>query len=154
MIDSIVFSPNIDWERGGKVMKKEWSKLIKEAKKVRKNAYAPHSKFKVGAALLTKSGNIYTGCNVENSSYGLSICAERSAICNAIANGEKEILAIAIVADTKMPTPPCGACRQFIQEFGKKSTIILTNPKGETKIFSQNQLLPYPFTYSMLKMRK
>src|SRR5208283_2236331 len=108
------------------------------------NAQAPYSKFKVGAAVLAKSGKIYTGCNVENASYSITLCAERSAISNAIANGEKEILAVGVVADSHPTTPPCGACRQFIQEFGPKATVILSNLKGEIAVYSQKQLLPHP----------
>ena len=135
-------------------MNKKWKKLINVAMKVRENAYAPYSKFKVGAAVLCNSGKVYTGCNVENASYSLGICAERTAIATAIVNGESGIKAIAIVADSQPTTPPCGACRQFIQEFGPKATIILTNLHGETSIYSQNKLLPYPFTYSFVRKRK
>ena len=135
-------------------MKKEWKKLIEEARKVRENAYAPHSKFKVGAAVLTKSGRIYTGCNVENASFSIGICAERNAISNAIANGEKEIEVVAVVADTDPFTPPCGACRQFIQEFGPSAKVILANLNGKTKIYTQKQLLPYPFNFSLVEKSK
>ena len=134
-------------------MKREWAQLLKLAKKVREHAYAPHSKFKVGAAVLCKSGKTYVGCNVENASYSVTLCAERSAISNAIANGEKEILAVAVVADSHPATPPCGACRQFIQEFGPKSTVILMNLNGETAVYNQKDLLPHPFTYSMLRKK-
>jgi cytidine deaminase len=135
-------------------MNKQWIKLVQAAKRVRENAYAPHSKFKVGAAVLAKSGKIYTGCNVENASFSIGICAERSAISNAIANGESDIVAVAVIADSQPITPPCGACRQFIQEFGPKATIILTNVKGDIAVYTQNQLLPYPFTNKMLKKKK
>lgn len=110
-----------------------WNLLIKEAKKVRKNAYTPYSKFKVGAAVVCSSGKIYTGCNVENASFGLTICAERNAIASAVASGEKKITAIAIVADTDILTPPCGACRQVIYEFGKTATVLLANLKRGKK---------------------
>ncbi len=135
-------------------MNKDWKKLITAARKVRLNAYAPYSKFKVGAAVLAKSGKIYTGCNVENASYSITLCAERSAISNAIANGEKEILVVAVVADSLPATPPCGACRQFIQELGPKTTVILSNLKGEIAVYSQKELLPHPFTTFMLRKKK
>ncbi|MEP1032311.1 cytidine deaminase [Ekhidna sp.] len=118
------------------------------AKKVAKQAYAPYSKFKVGCALLTKSGNVYTGCNVENASYGLTICAERNAIAQAInQEGNVEIETIVVYTPTPTPTPPCGACRQVIHEFG--------NPKVfsfcETDDFTSHQmseLLPNAFDLS------
>jgi len=135
----------------GNRMNKPWDYLIKEAAKARENAYAPYSHFKVGAAVEGESGKIYTGCNVENASYGLSMCAERTAICNAISQGEKVIKAIAIVTSTTPLTPPCGACRQFIQEFGQDAVIVLANQKGEEKVFTQGNLLPSPFDGSSLR---
>lgn len=132
----------------------DWKKLINAARKVRLNAYARYSDFKVGAAVLGKSGKIYTGCNVENASYSITICAERSAIANAIANGENEIVAVAVIADSQPITPPCGACRQFIQEFGPHALVKVANLNGQEKTFSQEDMLPYPFTYSMLKKKK
>ena len=106
-------------------------KLIEEAIKAREKAYVPYSNFKVGAALLTEDGEIYTGCNIENSSYGLSNCAERTAIFNAISNNQKNFKKIAIVADTDKPCTPCGACRQVIIEFGEDIEVIMANLKGE-----------------------
>jgi cytidine deaminase len=132
-------------------MNKPWDYLIREASKARGNAHAPYSHFKVGAAVEGESGKIYTGCNVENASYGLSICAERTAICNAISQGEKQIKAIAIVTSTKLLTPPCGACRQFIQEFGPDAVVILSNLEGDEKVFAQGNLLPSPFDATLLK---
>ncbi|MDI6855324.1 MAG: cytidine deaminase [Candidatus Thermoplasmatota archaeon] len=127
-------------------MKKEYKKLIQEAKEALKNAYAPYSKFRVGAAVLTKKGNIYRGCNVENSSYALTICAERNALANAIANGERDLEAIAIVAEGKKLRTPCGACRQAIIEFSKDVLVIIGNLKGKKEVRSIKELLPMPFS--------
>ena len=101
--------------------------LISEARSVRERAYAPYSRFPVGAALLGKSGRIFTGCNVENLSFGLTICAERAAICTAIAAGEREFVAIAVVADSREPVTPCGACRQVLVEFASDLEICSAN---------------------------
>src|SRR4051812_19314839 len=97
-------------------------KLLAAAKAAQRNAHAPYSKFRVGAALLTKSGKIYTGCNVENASYGLTICAERVAITKAVSDGHRHFQAIAVVCPSRQPTP-CGACRQFLAEFGDLTII-------------------------------
>jgi cytidine deaminase len=119
--------------------------LFKEALKVRENAYVPYSKFKVGAAILTEKGNIYTGCNVENSSFGLTVCAERNAVFKAVSNGEKNFRCMVVVADTKEPVSPCGACRQVVSEFGDFE-IILSNLNGDFKYTSVKELLPYNFS--------
>lgn len=119
-------------------------KLVKIAIKARENTYSPYSKFGVGAALLCKDGTVYTGCNVENGSYGLTICAERTAICKAVSEGKREFVAIAVVADTSIPCSPCGACRQFFAEF-KIPTIIMSNLKEDKTVVSYEELLPYPF---------
>ncbi|WP_425061282.1 Cytidine deaminase [Sporomusa carbonis] len=118
--------------------------LAKAAIKAREQAYAPYSGFKVGAAVQGKSGRIYTGCNIENASYGLSNCAERTAVFKAVSEGERELAAIAVVADTPGPVSPCGACRQVMAEFniGK---IILLNLKGGQQIFTAAELLPFSF---------
>ncbi len=126
--------------------KKTVSDLIQSAKSVREKAYVPYSKFQVGAALLTKSGKMYLGCNIENASYGLSNCAERTAIFKAVSEGETEIEAIAVVADTKIPVPPCGACRQVIAEFNPKMKVILSNLKGDVSEYTIDQLLPGAFS--------
>ncbi|HLA48331.1 MAG: cytidine deaminase [Nitrospinae bacterium RIFCSPLOWO2_02_39_17] len=115
--------------------------LLAEAKIVRKKAYAPYSNFKVGAAVLTIDGKIFTGCNVENSSYGLSICAERSAISNAISSGYKKFTKIAVVTDSEPPASPCGACRQVIFEFGDDIEVIMANLKGDIKVMKISELL-------------
>lgn len=120
--------------------------LIEIAAKARSNAYAPYSQFKVGAALIDNNGVIHSGANVENGSYGLSNCAERSAIFSAVSQGMKSISAIAVVADTTMPVSPCGACRQIISEFSSRDTVvILANTGKEYLITSIDELLPYKF---------
>jgi cytidine deaminase len=123
--------------------------LVKQAIKVRENAYTPYSNFKVGAAVLTETDKIYLGCNVENASYGLTNCAERTAIFNAVSHKEKEVKAIAIVADTEGPVSPCGACRQVIAEFaGKDTKIFLANLNGDIKETTIEHLLPGYFILS------
>jgi len=111
-------------------------RLIKAAQQAMKNAYAPYSHFKVGAALLTSSGEIITGCNVENASYGVTNCAERTAVFSAVARigPQMEISAIAIVNDHDAPCSPCGACRQVIYEFGPKATVYFLSAKGWTEL--------------------
>lgn len=113
--------------------------------KARKAAYAPYSKFKVGAALISKDGRIFAGCNVENSSYGLDVCAERAAVCRAICDDAHEFTAIAIATGGSKFSTPCGACRQTLEEFSPKMDVILVNSKGKTKKFKLAKLLPSPF---------
>ncbi len=122
--------------------------LMKIAKEVSQNAYCPYSKFSVGACVLYENGNTYSGCNIENSSYGLSLCAERNAISTAIANGEKnDILKIAIYSPNSSKCYPCGACRQWLQEFekGQDIQIILEGDNGELLEYGINELLPHSF---------
>jgi len=118
--------------------------LIKLALNSKEKAYAPFSNFKVGAALLTKCGKIFTGVNVENSSYGLTICAERTAAVKAVSEGCKKFEIIAIATDSDIPASPCGACRQFLWEFGNP-LVILVNPQGVIKEFMLSELLPEGF---------
>ena len=125
-------------------------KLLAAAKAARENAHAPYSNFRVGAALRAKSGQIYTGCNVENATYGLTVCAERVAIFKAISEGERGFDAIAVVTDTDQLTPPCGACRQIIWEFCGDVDIILGNLKGKTETHRTVELFPRPFDSSFL----
>lgn len=119
--------------------------LIEVAKTYRQRAYCPYSHFPVGAALLTKSGRVYGGCNIENASYPLGNCAERTAIFKAVSEGEKEFAAIAIVADSEGPCSPCGACRQVMAEF-QIPRIIMANLRGESKAVSLDEILPYRFS--------
>lgn len=118
--------------------------LINAALKARQCAYVPYSNFPVGAAVLTGGGEIYTGCNVENASYGLTNCAERTAVFTAVAAGEGKLKAVAIAADTAKPTTPCGACRQVLAEF-QIETVIMTNLQGDTLVMPLRELLPYAF---------
>jgi cytidine deaminase len=120
-------------------------KLLAQAKKARRRAYAPFSKFKVGAALETQGGKVYTGANIENASYGLTLCAERVAIFTAVAAGERKFRRLAVVADTQQLTSPCGACRQIIWEFCGDVEVILGNLKGKTEVRRMSELLPEPF---------
>jgi cytidine deaminase len=119
--------------------------LIEKATAARKNAYAPYSHFAVGAAILGKTGKIFTGCNVENSSYGLTICAERAALFHGIAGGEKSFEAMAVVTDTENPVPPCGACLQVLAEFNPHLIMILVTVGGEKEAKSLEELFPLPF---------
>ena len=117
-----------------------WDVLVEAAWEAREKAYAPYSKFAVGAALLAADGRIFVGCNVENLSYGLTNCAERVAVATAVAAGLREFLAVAVVADTAVPISPCGACRQVLAEFGVPR-VLLANRK-ESLEFSLEELLP------------
>ncbi len=123
--------------------------LIQAASAAREKAYAPYSGFKVGAAVLTKNGKIFSGCNIENASYGLTNCAERTAVFTAIAAGESEFLALAVIADTPRPTAPCGACRQVMAEFGIEK-IIMCNLREARQVATIGQLLPAAFQSSDL----
>lgn len=114
-------------------------------------AYAPYSKFRVGAALLVKSGKIYTGCNIENAAYPATCCAERVAIFSAIASGEKEFIELAVVADSPEPITPCGICRQVMGEFFEKETIIhMANMKSNKMSLTLQELLPFSFNSKQL----
>ena len=127
---------------------KEILELIDEAIEAREGAYAPYSNFKVGAVVVDENNKHHKGCNVENASYGLSNCGERTAIFTAVSSGMKKIKKIAVVADTSGPVSPCGACRQVIKEFGDENTaIILGNLKREYKIMTMEELLPYGFQF-------
>ena len=125
--------------------------LIELAKEAREAAHAPYSKFEVGAALITSDGKIYTGCNIENSTYSLTVCAERVAIFKAVSEGSREIVKIAVVADTENLTPPCGCCRQMIWEFAsEETTVIMANLSGDVVRCEIKELLPKAFDASFL----
>jgi cytidine deaminase len=128
----------------------EHGALINAAKQARENACAPISNFRVGAAVRAKSGRVYTGCNVENATLGLTICAERVAIFKAVSEGERGFDAIAVVTDVAGLTPPCGACRQIIWEFCGDIPVILANLDGKVEVESSLKLLPRPFDSSFL----
>ncbi|MBP1914815.1 cytidine deaminase [Lederbergia galactosidilytica] len=121
--------------------------LVTAASKAREKAYVPYSRFAVGAAVLTKDGKIFAGCNIENASYGMTNCAERTAIFKAISEGETEFTKLLVIADTARPVPPCGACRQVLAEFCPRDmTVILTNLNGDQKQTTVEELLPFAFT--------
>jgi cytidine deaminase len=119
--------------------------LIQAATKARERAHAPYSKFKVGAALMTKDGKVYTGCNLENASYGASVCAERNAVASAVAAGDKDFTLLAIITQTTPPAAPSGLCRQVLVEFCDDLPIILCNPQGEIVRTTLRELQPLPF---------
>ena len=125
--------------------------LVEAALEVREKAYAPYSNFKVGAAIRTKEGKVYVGCNVESASYGLTVCAERVAIWKSISEGKHKITQIAVVADTEELTPPCGVCRQIIWEFGGDIPVTLANLNGKTETVQMRELLPRAFDTKFLK---
>ncbi len=125
--------------------------LVEAATRVRENAYAPFSEFKVGAALETDDGEIIVGSNVESASYGLTVCAERVAVWNAISQGKRKIKRIAVVADTEDLTPPCGVCRQIIWEFGGDIPVIFANLNGKVETVQMKDLLPRAFDTKFLK---
>jgi cytidine deaminase len=126
------------------------SDLVAVARRAREHAHAAFSKFKVGAALETADGAVITGCNVENATYGLTICAERVAMFKAISEGHRSFTRIAVVADTDEPTPPCGACRQILWEFGGDLEVVLANLREEKGTYRLKQLLPLPFDARLL----
>ena len=119
--------------------------LVETAKTARLQSIAPFSNFLVGAAVKTEAGKVYTGCNVESASYGLTVCAERVAIWKALSEGERQFTELAVVADTETLTPPCGTCRQIIHEFCEDATIVLANLSGETETCTIDELLPRAF---------
>lgn len=121
--------------------------LVNAARAVQKHAHAPYSRFRVGAAIRTTSGQTFVGANVENASYGATVCAERSAVSAMVAAGEREIEAVAVYTDADTPTMPCGVCRQVLLEFGPRCTVVAVTPSGrETTTLAE--LLPMPFVFS------
>jgi cytidine deaminase len=125
--------------------------LIEAAQKARLQSVAPFSNFWVGAAVRTENGKVYTGCNVESASYGLTVCAERVAIWKALSEGERNFTELAVVADTETLTPPCGTCRQIIWEFARNANIVFANLQGESEVFHVADLLPRAFDARFLK---
>jgi cytidine deaminase len=123
---------------------------VTAARRARRNARADYSGFRVGAALETADGTIITGCNIENASYGLTLCAERVAMFKAISEGHKKFRRIAVVADTASPTPPCGPCRQILWEFAGDIEVVMANLRRETARLQMKDLLPLPFDRSLL----
>jgi cytidine deaminase len=132
-------------EKGREMLKT--NELIEEAKKAREYAYVPYSKFKVGAALLTKDGKVYRGCNIENAAYSMCNCAERTALFKAYSEGDTEFAALAVIADAPRPVPPCGACRQVISELCPSDMkVILANLNGDIMELTVKELLPQAFS--------
>lgn len=124
----------------------DYEKMLQMAEEASKNAYVPYSKFPVGACVLCESGNVYTGCNFENSSFGLTICAERNAVGTAIANGERKIKAVAVFSPNMANCTPCGACRQVLDEFKSENGLeIITKTEAGVKVYTINELLPECF---------
>ncbi|HEX8194976.1 MAG TPA: cytidine deaminase [Pyrinomonadaceae bacterium] len=128
--------------------------LVEAASAVRENSYAPYSKFRVGAAVETKDGKIYSGCNIESASYGLTVCGERVAIWKAVSEGEHEFKQIAVVVDTEELTPPCGVCRQILWEFCGNVPVTLANLSGKSETVMMEDLLPRAFGRRFLEQNK
>jgi cytidine deaminase len=124
--------------------------LAEAALRARDQAHAPYSGFRVGAALEAEDGTVYTGCNIENASYGLTMCAERVALFKALSEGARRFRRIAVAADTDQLTPPCGACRQLLWEFCRDAEILLVNPRGRTETCLTRDLLPRAFDDSFI----
>jgi len=125
----------------------DYKQLVKKAKEARELAYAPYLKFRVGAALLTKSGKVYTGCNIQNIAFSPTICAERTAIFKAVSEGEKEFEAIAIISDLETTVYPCGVCRQVMAEFFEPdTTLICADREGEFLVYKFSEVMPFAFT--------
>jgi cytidine deaminase len=132
-------------------MNEDLQELVEAAREVREKAYTPYSEFRVGAAVRTREGKIYQGCNIESASYGLTVCAERVAIWKAVSEGEKEFTSLAVVADTQELTPPCGTCRQIIWEFCGDVPVTFSNLHGKTETVTMKELLPRAFDTKFLK---
>jgi cytidine deaminase len=125
--------------------------LVAAAIEARQHAHAPFSKFLVGAALEDSDGRVWTGCNIENATYGLTVCAERVAVFKAMSEGARKFTRMVIAAETASPTPPCGACRQILWEFCGDIEVILANPRGVTETFHLKDLFPRPFDVSFIR---
>ena len=134
-------------------MSGDFGPLIEAATAARLQSVAPFSNFQVGAAVRTASGKVYTGCNVESASYGLTVCAERVAIWKALSEGERQFTELAVVADTETLTPPCGTCRQIIWEFARGAVIVFANLDGQSEEFHIADLLPRAFDARFLKKK-
>ena len=125
----------------------DWDHLYRVAREARERAYAPYSKFQVGAALLTRDGTIFSGCNVENRSFGLCICAERTAVVRAVEAGHREFQAVAVVTDTSPAAMPCGMCRETLAEFGPDLPVLCANLEGDRVLYNLTELHPAPFQW-------
>lgn len=134
-----------------KISEEQKERLLAEARKAKEKAYTPYSNYKVGAALLTRSGQIFGGCNIENASYGATICAERVAAVKALSAGEKDFLALAVLSDSEEPGTPCGICRQFLVEFAPQLPLIMGNLQGKVIVGRLDHYLPSAFNKEYLK---
>jgi cytidine deaminase len=132
-------------------MMMELDSLVEAARRASRNAYVPYSRFQVGAAVLCSSGKVYTGCNIENASYGGTICAERVALTKAISEGERQFERVVVVGPNSSPTSPCGICRQFMAEFGLDVPVTMVGESGESITMTVRELLPDAFTPEALK---
>ena len=132
----------------------KYKELVEAAKRAKEFSFSPYSHFRVGAALLAKNGKIFLGTNIENSSYSLTICAERTALFKAISEGEKKFSAIALSTDENGFTSPCGSCRQVIMDLAGDIDVILSNTNGKTKIIKASKLIPFAFSDKNLKRTK
>jgi cytidine deaminase len=131
-----------------------YKRLVTIARNARRNSYSPYSKFRVGSALLAKDGKVFTGCNIENSSFGLTICAERTAIFKAVSEGYTRFKAIAIATDKNEFIAPCGACRQVIADLAGDIDFIMSNKRGALMVMKVSEMLPFPFGPKNLRKRK
>jgi len=147
-LGSDFFSLNTRPERA-QGMKADTKELIAAAVRAKAKALAPYSQFHVGAAIATRAGRIYDGCNIESSSYGLTCCAERVAIFKALSEGERDFVCVAVAADTEEFTTPCGACRQVLWDYGRDLDVVLVNRAGATRAFKLKDLLPEAFDEHM-----
>ncbi len=130
------------------------AELVKLAREAKEYAYVPYSRFRVGAAVLTSDGEVFTGCNIENASYGGTVCAERTALFKAISEGKTKFSKIAVIGDLEDYTYPCGICRQVIAEYGTDIEMIIAKGNGEFRVHKLSELLPYAFTEKDLEGRK
>lgn len=125
----------------------DWQALLAAAEAAREHAHAPYSRFRVGAALLAADGRIFAGCNVENRTFGLTVCAERNAVVQAVAAGAGPPEAVAVITDASPPAPPCGMCRETLAEFAADLPILLANPQGERQLVHLRDIFPQPFVF-------
>jgi len=132
----------------------DYERLARLARKARVHSFSPYSRFRVGAALLTRGGKVYSGCNIESSSYGLTVCAERTALFKAVSEGERKFVAMAVATDQAGFTPPCGACRQVIMDLAGDIDLIMAGSRRGIRVARMSELYPYPFGADNLKKKK